>query len=85
MVKWHRRERGSYIGEIEGVRVTIVNMKGDGPNAPEWQGPIPAWEIRIGGEGDYDIGAVTVHTAWGYANAREWVIQNHQAIKRGNP
>jgi hypothetical protein len=72
-IKYRRRGRGSYIADVKGQRVAIVNMKGDGPNAPAWRGPVPSWEVRVGGHGEHDIGSKTVHTAWTLAEARQYV------------
>lgn len=72
-VRWKRRERGSYVAEVNGERIAIVNMKDDGPNAPAWQGPVPSWQVRIGGDGDYDLGSKVKHTAATLAEAKAWV------------
>jgi hypothetical protein len=76
VVRWRRRERGSYIAEVGGLRVTIVNMKGDGPNPPRWQGPVPAWQVRLGGHGEYDVGMRVAHTAWTLGEAKAWAAEN---------
>lgn len=76
MTRWKRRARGSYVAEVGGTRVALVNMKGDGPNSPRWQGPIPSWQVRIGGAGDYDIGSEVKHTASTLSEAKGWV-QEH--------
>lgn len=77
---WKRREPGSYIAEVDGQRYTLVNMKSGGPNAPRWQGPVPAWEVRLGGEGDYDIGAKVLHVAWTMGEAKRWLRQHHAKL-----
>lgn len=72
-IQWARREAGSYIAIVNGVRYTLVNMKSGGPNAPRWQGPFPAWEVRTGGEGEYDIGAEVLSTVWTLDEAKKVV------------
>jgi hypothetical protein len=69
MIHWKRREHGSYVATVNGTRYAIVNMK-QGANAPKWQGPIPAWEVRRGGDGDYDIGSTKLTTYWTLAEAK---------------
>lgn len=79
--KWTQRERGSYVADVDGVRVAIVNMKGDGANAPAWRGPVPAWQIRVGGHGEHDIGSRTRGEEWTLAEAKS-KVERLRATKR---
>lgn len=74
VTRWTRRGPGDYVTEIDGLQVSIVNMKDQhGPNVVRWQGPIPAWEVRVGGPGEYDIGRQVLHHAWTLGEAKQWV------------